>query len=436
MVQTRNERNVAIIGFGYIGSVIGAVLAQSGYSVVGIDRDKDLIRKVNAGQSPFNEPGLEDLIRSNVQAGRLRTTDDISTVRGCSVILITVGTPLSDSGEPDMEQIVLVAQALAPHLSDDQLIILKSTVPPWTTEQLLKPVFEKTAKVLLAFCPERIAEGNAIKELTHIPVIVGGVDEKSASAAAEFWEAALGVKTIIVHSARTAEMVKLADNLWIDLNIALANEIAQLSDKLEIDVLEVIHAANTLPKVNYNVNILLPSVGVGGYCLTKDPWFVHYFGKSHELDLQIPRVSRAVNDRMPYYAASLIKDALLNGDVPSRKHSVAVLGIAFKNNTGDCRFTPTKHVIAALNEHGFDLRICDPLVSEKDAQTVTSMPLIQDMEEALKGADAVVFLTGHRIFHEFPLVRLAQLLRPGALVFDGRMFFPREKINEIKALGL
>ena len=427
---------VTVIGFGYIGSVIGAVLASSGIKVLGIDKDKRIIDAVKKGMSPFNEPGLQELISSGVASGNLSVSEDISSCRGSEVFVVTVGTPLSDSYNPDLSQIVAAIKMIQPFVQDGTLVILKSTVPPFTTEAVVAPILLEKAKVHLAFCPERLAEGSAIRELTSIPVVVGGIDEESIEKAAAFWESALGVEIIKVGNARTAEMVKLADNLWIDLNIALAGELAQLSDKMDIDVLEVIRAANSLPKGNHHVNILTPSVGVGGYCLTKDPWFVYSLGKRYGLDLSIPRVSRTVNDGMPLYSVSLIDALLKETGKDSGAMKVGILGIAFKNNTGDCRYTPTKPVISELINLGYRVQLCDPWVSEEDASRVTALPVIKDAEPVIKDSDCVAFLAGHREFHQIPIERIAELAKPNALIFDGRMFFDKQKIRRMRELGL
>jgi UDP-N-acetyl-D-mannosaminuronic acid dehydrogenase len=427
---------IGIVGFGYIGCTIGAVLAERGHEVVGIDSNTALIDTVRAGKSPFNEPGLQELIACSVGAGRLAVAQDYAPLATCDVVLVTVGTPLSDDGVADLTQIRRAAEQMAPHLRDGQLVILKSTVPPTTTSEVVQPILRARADVLLAFCPERLAEGNAIRDLKSIPVVVGGVDERSTEASAGFWRRALGIEVITVANDRAAEMVKLADNLWIDLNIALANELAKLCDKFGLDALQVIDAANTLPKVGYNVNILVPSLGVGGYCLTKDPWFVHRMGQDMGIELETPKTSRRVNDGMPDYAVSLIDAALLKDGAKAGDLEIAVLGIAFKTNTGDCRFTPTKPAIEALQRRGYRLRICDPYVRAEDALGVTPVPLTQDIEAAVEGADCVAFFTGHDVFKAFAIERLAELAKPGALVFDGRMFFPREAIGRIESLGL
>lgn len=275
----------------------------------------------------------------------------------------------------------------------------------------------------MAFCPERLAEGQAIRELTSIPVVVGAVDERSARACSTLWRHALGVESVLVDDPRTAEMVKLADNLWVDLNVALANELAKVCDRLGMDALQVIEAANTMPKGGGLANILRPSMGVGGYCLTKDPWFVNHLGETLGLELSIPRTSRTVNDTMPGYTYGLLTQLLAEQGKSIENCKIAVLGIAFKNNTGDCRLTPTKYVLEFLEDSGCQLSVHDPWVPEEEAHTVTTIPLTADIESAVKDADALVVLAGHREFHQIPLVRLADLTAAGCVFLDGRNSF-------------
>jgi UDP-N-acetyl-D-mannosaminuronic acid dehydrogenase len=241
----------------------------------------------------------------------------------------------------------------------------------------------------------------------------------------------------VVLSAEAAEMAKLADNLWIDANIALAHELALLCAKLEIDVLDVIRAANSLPKGASHVNILTPSVGVGGYCLTKDPWFVDDLGKRNDLELRMPATARRVNDAMPRACAHAMHERMRarHPDRAPADLKIAILGIAFKNDTGDCRFSPTKPFIEALDELGYRLEIFDPLAGPHDACLITARPLKGDLTETLRDAAGVAMLAAHRELREIPLGTIAELA-PGTLIFDGRRYFSREEIERIGALGL
>ena len=420
---------IALVGFGYIGTVIGAVLADRGWPVTGIDVRQGVVDEINQGRSSVPEPGLNELVAANVAVGRLRATADFAVLADNDFVIVTVGTPLGPDFEPIVDDIKAAARAVGKHLRAGHLVILKSTVPPDTTEKLVLPILEETSGLRagvdfgLAFCPERLAEGQAIRELLSIPVVVGAIDERSARACATLWRHALGVESVIVDDPRTAEMVKLADNLWVDLNVALANELAKVCDRLGMDALQVIEAANTMPKGGRDANILRPSMGVGGYCLTKDPWFVDHLGRSLGLDLAIPRTSRTVNDTMPAYTYGLLEQLLADQGKAVATSKIAVLGIAFKNNTGDCRLTPTKYVLQFLEDAGCQLAVHDPWVPEEEAHSVTKVPLTPDIEAAVKDADALVVLAGHRQFHQIPLVRLAELAAERCVFLDGRNSF-------------
>lgn len=436
VVMARGQ--VAIVGFGYIGSVIGAVLADKGFQVVGIEKNPHILESIQNKKSPFNEPGLEGLIVKNVTEKRLFVTDNPASLRDCETVIVTVGTPLADDYRADTTQIEEAIKAIRPYLQKEVLVMIKSTVPPFTTSQLVAPLLREIEGVKIAFCPERLAEGNAIREFQSIPIVVGGVDEKSGKAAVAFWKQALDTEVIRVSSATTAELVKLSDNLWIDLNIALAGELAKLADRLEVDVLEVIGAANTLAKgaKGQHVNILTPSVGVGGYCLTKDPWFVQQLGVEYGLELFLPKIGRMVNDSMPLYAASMIHGHLSGRFIDPSRAKIAVMGISFKNNTSDCRFTPTKPVIEELARRGYNLEICDPWTSEEDERLVTELPVSKNVEETIREADCIAFLVGHQEFHHLSIERISELANEQALIFDGRMFFKREDIEKMRELGL
>jgi UDP-N-acetyl-D-mannosaminuronic acid dehydrogenase len=373
-----------------------------------------------------------------VASGKLTASTDPGAAKGAKAILITVGTPLSDTFEADLSHIRAACSGVAPHVHDGQIVMIKSTVPPGTTRTMHDEIFAPRARVHVAFSPERLAEGQAIRDLAAIPILVGGMDAAASEAGAAFWRSALPVEVMTLSSPEAAEMVKLADNLWIDLNIALANELAKLVDALPwpIDVMEVIGGANSLKKGQHHVNILYPANGVGGYCLTKDPWFVDAIGRRAGVELKIPRASREVNDSMPAHVFAQVDRVLKGRGLAPADARVALLGFAFKSNSGDTRFTPVGPLVAALRAAGYGpgLAICDPMVTEREA-THHGITLEPDWRRAVAGADAVLILAGHDEFAAISPEALAEAA-PGALVYDGRIYYPRARINELEALGL
>ena len=433
---------VAVVGYGYIGAVIAAALAQRGYDVTGIDVRPAVVEEANAGRTSVPEPGLKEAVHEAYAAGRLRATVDYAACAASDVIVVTVGTPLDAMQGADLTQVREAAMGVAKHLRRGQLVVFKSTMPPGTTERVVRPLLEEGSGLkcgegfLLAFSPERLAEGHALAEFATLPVVVGGVDAASTRAAAEFWRDALDVEVVEMTSATAAELSKLACNWWIDANIAIANELAMLSDALKVDATDVIRAANTLPKGQHFVNILSPSVGVGGYCLTKDPWFVHDLGRRHGLELRTARAGREANDRMPQYTVDRIEKELRKQGRSLAGARVAVLGLSIKANTGDVRFTPAQHVLSALQQRSADLVVCDPMVHAEDAARVTSLPVGSDVEATLRDADVVIGLANHDAFKSVGVERFAELVKPGAFVFDGRSLFTKAEAAALRGLAL
>ncbi|WP_320664927.1 nucleotide sugar dehydrogenase [Prochlorococcus sp. MIT 1223] len=437
MKSNHDFKNIAVIGAGYIGAVLSAVLADKGFNVTAIDINESLIKIYNSANSPFNEPGLQELINKTINNNSLTASTDISKITEADVILITVGTPLKEDGSADDFAIKSAISSMLPYIKDDQLIILKSTVPPSTTQELVAKPLSKIAKVYVAFCPERLAEGNAIEECKNIPVVVGGVDDESALLAEEFWTKSLGVECIRVENSSAAELVKLADNAWIDLNIALSFELAKVADFLEIDVLPVIKATNSLPKGQHFVNILLPSIGVGGYCLTKDPWFMNAFAESFGSSFKTAVTSRIVNQESPIYSANRLDETLSLKFPKLEKNEIqiGILGLAFKNNTGDCRFTPSLPAIKILLELGYSIKAFDPYVNDSDYALFNPLKRAFSIDEAMDGAHALAFFAGHKEFEKIDHKRMKELLAPGAVIFDGRMYFERKEIEAFLELG-
>ena len=430
-------KKVAVVGAGYIGSVLSALLADRGLKVVAIDNNPEILEFYKKKESPVNEPGLSQLIKKVIEVGNLTISSDISSVKNSDVILITVGTPLKENGTADKSAIKSVVTSLGPYIKDEQLIIVKSTVPPGTTKNDVADPLRAIANVNVAFCPERLAEGNAINECRQIPVVVGGIDKKSTEKAKQFWKGALDIDCLEVENAKAAELVKLANNSWIDLNIALAFELAKVADHLDIDILPVIKAANSLPKGEHNVNLLLPSIGVGGYCLTKDPLFLNSFAKSFGSSFKTALTSREVNNSMPIYSAQRIDETIKKqfSLVEIKEIKIAILGLAFKNNTGDCRFTPTLPAINYLKDKGYDIRVFDDKISEKDCSLFQEVNKVNSIDEAISNCHVLAFFAGHKEFHDIKLNDMKKLLQKGAIIFDGRMFFSSSKIESFKKAG-
>lgn len=434
----RQDWRVAIVGLGFVGSCIAAALADRGMDVVGIDVDPRLAADLESGRCRFHEDELAELLARSMAAGRLRVTTDFCAAGDADVVLVSVGTPVRDDGSLAAEQLSAACAQLGAHVRDGQLIILKSTVPPGTTRSLALPLLERGGRrggtdFGLAFTPERLAEGTAMRELRAFPMVAGGLDGDSTRAAAHFWRTALGVEVMELGSLESAEIVKLADNWWIDLNIALGNELAKFCALFDVDVLDVIAAANSIPKGTGHVNILLPSVGVGGSCLTKDPYMVWQSARSRGLEIRTALAGRKVNEGMPEYTAQLIIDTLAAVGKGSAGARIAVLGLAFKNNTGDLRATPVQGAVAALVKAGADIRLFDPLVDTAQAAEVFGIKPAQTLADAVTDADCVAVLALHREFEDIDFAALP--VAASCVLIDGRAYYPREKVAALAAQG-
>ncbi|MDG4827773.1 nucleotide sugar dehydrogenase [Solwaraspora sp. WMMD1047] len=437
-----DEENLtaAVVGLGYVGSCVAATLADGGIDVIGIDVDATLIEEFSRGECRFRETGLPELIGRWSGTSRLRLSTSYQPVAEADVVIVAVGTPIHAGGVLADTQLRGACEELSRHIRPGQLLIFKSTVPPGMTRKLVVGLLEQGGLRCgedfgLAFCPERLSEGVALRELRSFPIVVGGWCADSAAAAAAFWRRGIGVEVITCSSIEAAEMVKLADNWWIDHNIALANELAQVCSALEVDVLDVISAANSIPKGNGNVNILLPSVGVGGSCLTKDPWMVWRSGQELGVEVRTVPVAREVNDSMPGYTFDLIAAELARQDRPLAGARVAVLGVAFKNDTGDLRATPTQPVVAALREAGAEVSIFDPLADPDDAEKTFGLAPTGSLADAVQGADCLAVLAWHRAFNEIDFTELRRRVASPCVLIDGRAYFTRDRIEELRRSG-
>ena len=421
------NKKVCIVGMGYVGTSLSAIFAENGFTVYGIDVNPDIIETVEQNQCPIEEDKITELFEMYAASGDITITDSYESIDPCSTVIVTVGTPLTKE-DPDLSNVEAASKSVGHYIDYGDLVIYRSTLPAGATEDTIRPILDAESGLVagedysLAFCPERMAEGNAYNDITSLPVVVGGLTHTCSKKAKKFWDT-LEHKTVSVSSPRAAELTKLADNWWIDLNIALANEIALLSKKVGVDALEVIHAANTLPKGEHNVNILYPGAGVGGSCLVKDPWFVANLGESHGLDLKTPRVSREVNDKMPSHMVNLIEEGL--GEL--EKQTIAVLGYAFKGETDDIRNTPAKKIVELLNEYDLDIRITDPYVRSEDITEDVGYSLTR-LPDGLKDAHAIVIVTGHRQYDNLSPENLIDYVgNEEFVIIDGRhIFSPHE----------
>ena len=418
---------VVVIGGGYIGSVITGVLLKKELQVDVVEKDLLRLNKLNCGESPVNEPELDTLIKRGYETKKLRAFKEIKDVETADVVIVTVGTPMNSAGNIDLTHLENVFLEISEWLKSEPLVILKSTVEPGTSVYLYNN-FLRNLNNNFTFSPERLSEGNAIYEFENLPIVVGGINQSATDKSLKFWNE-LGFKTIEVSSCTVAEMVKLSDNAWIDLNIAFAHEIAKICDQLEIDVLEVIHAANTLKKGSSFVNILTPSIGVGGYCLTKDPIFLSNMAKSFGIDLSLTKLARKINDQSPEYLVNKLLSKINN-----LKPKILILGIAFKNDTGDIRFSPVITFFNLLRQKNYNVKWYDAMIEQTFHGDLENMRL---HSIAYENKWDVIVIGAHHQNTEFSNVHnIRKLLKPRGIIVDGRKFYSKQEIKYLNSVGI
>lgn len=375
--------NICVVGLGYIGLPTAALLASAGFQVAGVDISESVIKTLRAGKTHITEPGLDELVREVIMGGQLTVS---LTPQPADIFLITVPTPFSDDKQPDLTYIERAVHSIAPVLTSASLIILESTSPVGTAEQVsvwLKMLRPDLLELLVAYCPERVIPGAVLRELVENDRVVGGVIPAATEKAVQFYQ--MFVKgRVIPTSAKTAEMCKLSENAFRDVNIAFANELSIICDQHGVDVWELIQLANHHPRVD----ILQPGPGVGGHCIAVDPWFIV---ASANNNAQLIKQARLTNDAKPVWVVDKVKSAAENFVKPV----IACLGLAYKPNIDDLRESPAVQITQQLIAASIgEIIACEPHIFSLD--WVKLMPLT----EVLLAADIILILVDHDLFKE------------------------------------
>jgi UDP-N-acetyl-D-mannosaminuronic acid dehydrogenase len=438
-------KKIVVIGMGYVGIPAAALFADvEGCRVVGIQRRSKRsgwkIDWLNNGKNPIGgeEPGLSELIEKVVKKGTLRVTDDFSECSDAEAILIDVQTPTDEDGIPHYESLKEVSKQVGRHMKRDALVVIESTVAPGTTENVVKPILEQESKLksgkdfALAFSYERVMVGRLLHNIINYPRIVGGIDEDSTKRAIDLYKNIVKAQlypTDII----TAEVAKVVENTYRDVNIAFANEMALMCESLGVDVFKVRELVNTLPNDPSNPsanpirNMHFPGAGVGGHCLPKDPWLLKYgvdaYGKI-KVDPQVIVKSRELNMWMPTHMTDLVEEGLTDAGQKLEGAKIAILGVAFLENSDDTRNTPSRPVYELFMKKGATPILHDPYVRDFD------LPFTTDLNEAIEGADAVVIVTRHNEYLSLDLSLVINKMRTPVLV-DGRNVYKKEECEKL-----
>ena len=381
----KRSKNICIIGLGYIGLPTAALLANRNYQVHGVDVVQSTVETINKGHIHIVEPELDIFVRSAVHSGNL--VADIKP-KESDIFIIAVPTPFHDGFVPNIDYVIAAAKSIAPYVKDGNIVILESTSPVGTTDKVNEVLAENgvdVSKIYVAHCPERVLPGHIMKELVANDRIVGGVTPEATEVTVAFYETFVSGQ-VLKTDAKTAEMAKLTENSYRDVNIAFANELSILCDKFEINSWELIELANRHPRVN----ILKPGVGVGGHCIAVDPWFIVHKGGD---DAKIIRTAREVNKYKTEWSIEKIKNAALAFEKENgRKAKVACMGLAFKPDIDDLRESPALLVTQRLKADGLDV-----LAVEPNIKTHREFEILKDAD-AIESADIIVYLVAHKEF--------------------------------------
>ncbi len=416
LIELINKRraNIGIIGLGYVGLPLAITFANAGFNVTGIDPNQEKVDSINRGESYILDvPNAH--VRKHVEAGRLRATTDYSLLTEIDAVSICVPTPLRKTGDPDLSFIANASESLAPYLHRGMVIVLESSTYPGTTRELVLPKLSECCGLkvgedfFLAFSPERVDPGRTDWTTYNTPKVVGGITQACTEVSTTWYAQAL--ETVVpVSTTEVAEMTKLLENTFRMINISMVNELAQMCDRLGIDVWEVIDAAATKP---FGFMKFTPGPGMGGHCIPIDPLYLSWKMKSINYTARFIDLASEIDSNMPRYVVSKIQDALNRYKKPLNGSKVLILGVAYKPNINDLRESPAFDVIHLLQEKGALVSYYDPFVPEVDFEFVR-MNSEKDLAAAVEKADCVAIITNHSKVDYNLVFEKAQL------IFDAR----------------
>jgi UDP-N-acetyl-D-glucosamine dehydrogenase len=402
----KKELTVGIIGLGYVGLPLAVEFGEKNIDTIGFDIDTERVNSLNRGENYIKDID-DERIRKIVENGAFQATTDFSGLSGCDAIFICVPTPFTTNKDPDISFIISASKNISENLRPGQIIILKSTTFPGTTEKKVLPELEKSGlkageDFYLAFSPERIDPGNKIWNTANTPIVLGGINEKSTKLAEHVHKLVVS-KIVSVTSPAVAELEKLLENIFRSVNIALVNELAQLCDRIGVNVWEVVEAASTKP---FGFMPFYPGPGIGGHCILIDPYYLAWMAREYDFVTKFIQLAAEVNEDMPFYVKSVVIKEIARQPVAMKDARILMLGVAFKKDVDDLRHSPALKVMEfLLSEEITNLSYFDPYISEVeiDGHKYTSEPELT--EELLRESDVVVITTDHSVFDMDMIVR-------------------------------
>lgn len=393
----KRELVCGTVGLGYVGLPLAVEKAKAGYKTIGFDIQQAKIEMVNAGHNYIGDVVQEDLA-ALVKGGMLEATTDYTRVSECDFIAICVPTPLDEHQQPDTSYMKASAKEIAPYIKKGAMVVLESTTYPGTTEELIKPILEKGSGLTcskdfyLGFSPERVDPGNLIYKTKNTPKVVGAIGEEALEKIASVYESILEGGVTRVSSPAVAEMEKILENTYRNINIGLVNEMAMLCDRMDIDVWEVIEAAKTKP---YGFTAFYPGPGLGGHCIPLDPYYLTWKAREYDFHTSMIEASMTVNDGMPEWVASRAARILNRHQKAMNSANVLVLGVAYKQDIDDYRESPALRVIERVKARGANVTYYDPWISEYTYKGKTFYSIPELSAEVIELADIVLITCSH-----------------------------------------
>lgn len=387
---------LGVVGLGYVGLPLAVEKAKAGFKTIGFDIQESKVKMVNAGENYIGDVVNEDL-KKIVKSGLLSATTDFSQVASADCVCICVPTPLDKHQQPDISYVKASAESIVPYMHKEMLIVLESTTYPGTTEELLKPILEESGLICgedfyLAFSPERVDPGNLLYKTKNTPKVVGGITPKCTEVAAALYEAILEAPIHRVSSPAIAEMEKILENTYRNVNIGLVNELAMLCNKMGINFWEVVDAAKTKP---YGFQAFYPGPGLGGHCIPLDPYYLSWKAREYGFHTSMIESSMMVNDRMPEYCAERASKILNRFKKAMNGARILVLGVAYKQDIADYRESPAIRVIEELEKEGAEVIYFDPYVSEYQEHGRIKRSEPELTVELVESADLAIITTAH-----------------------------------------
>ena len=425
---------IAIFGLGRIGLPTALAFAEKGVTIYGVDTQESVINSLKNLKTHIDEPGLPDLLKAVMKSNKFFVTTNYREVmKEADVIIICVPTPVTSDKIPDYSSIIEVCNNGLKFLKKDDLVIVESTISPGTIEHLMVPLIKKSAGLNagidygIACCPERADPGTILVNFKKVPRIIGGYTKKSAEITTEIYRSITDADIIQVSNDKIACAVKLTENIFRDVNIALINELAILYEKIGLDTIEIIKAAST----KWNFQPHYPGAGVGGPCLPANPYYLIQEAIKVGFVPHLIRVAREINDRMPQHIIELALQALNQAGKSVKTAKIAILGITYKPDVHDFQLSPAIPIIQALQQFGAKVVIYDPLIQSADTLNhnfLNGTTCANSVEEAITNADCIIIVTAHRQFSQLKIKDVEKLAAKPLTIVDGRNIFD---LNEL-----